>query len=257
MLSFPAVGLWNPGEIHVSWTQSTRPNIPEVEQLIERAWQEASQRPGIHLFDGPMCRLESLEAREGSMHLTLSRTSYKPFLGTNLTNANLADTYGQHALANGIGLSALLLSSDGYLLLGRRNNSVAYYPGHVHPFSGSLEPSDKLDVFTDIRRELREELSLCDGDIESLVCTGIAMDKSIRQPEIIFAGRARLTVEQIESQLDRSEHLGIWSARVASKAVSVAVRNETGVTPVGIAALLLWGRIEFGDEWFAHLSPRV
>src|SRR5262245_30943258 len=154
MLRFPAIGVWRAGQVHVGWTQSTRPIISEVEQLIDVAWDEKMRRPGIHLFDGPMCRLESLDAREGDMRLTFSRTSYKPFMGTNLTNPHLADRFGQGVLANPVGLSALLISSDGFLMLGKRNDSVAYYPGRVHPFSGALEPSDPLDIFADIRREL-------------------------------------------------------------------------------------------------------
>jgi hypothetical protein len=249
-LSFPAIGLWKPGRVQVAWTESTRPNIPEVEQIIERAWIEASRRPGIHLFDGPMCRLESFEARENSLRLTLSHTSYKPFMGTNLTNADLADRYGAAVLANPVGLSALVVSSDGFVMMGRRNDSVAYYPGRVHPFSGALEPHDELDVFHDIRRELREELSLADDDVEQITCLGIAMDMSIRQPEMIFATETRRTRQQIEPQLDAEEHRGIWSAAATCEGIEQAISGDERFTPVGVASLLLWGRSRFGDDWF-------
>ena len=36
-------------------------NRAQVEQQIERAWRAAMARPGIQLFDGPMCRLEGLD----------------------------------------------------------------------------------------------------------------------------------------------------------------------------------------------------
>jgi hypothetical protein len=256
MLTFPAIGTWSPEQIHVSWTASTRPSIPEVEQLIDGAWRETLQRPGIHLFDGPMCRLESLDAHEGAMHLRFSRTSYKPFLGTNLTNAHLADKYGSEALANSVGLSALVISSDDFVMLGRRNDRVAYYPGRVHPFSGALEPRDDLDVFDDIRRELREELSLGEDGIEQLICAGIAMDMSIRQPEMIFVVRALRTRQQIESQLDAGEHRGTWSARAAREAIENALHSDERFTPVGVASMLLCGRIEFGEDWYACVVPR-
>jgi hypothetical protein len=256
MITFPAIGSWCSGEIKISCAHSTRPNIPEVEQLIDRAWHDASQRPGIHLFDGPMCRLECLRTGEHFMHLTLSRTSYKPFMGTNLSNAHLADRYGPEVLANPVGLSALVLSSDDFVSLGRRNERVAYYPSYVHPFSGALEPRDDLDVFADIRRELREELSLGDDNIERLTCAGIAMDLSIRQPEMIFAARVRHTKQQVESQLDIEEHHGIWSAPATREGIEQALASSEKFTPVGVAGLLLWGRIEFGDPWFEATRPR-
>lgn len=188
------------------------------------------------------------------MRLTLSRTSYKPFFGTNLNNAHLADQFGQTALANGVGLSALVISADNFLMLGRRNENVAYYPGRVHPFSGSLEPAEHLDVFTDIRRELREELLLMDHDLEEVVCTGIAEDQSLRQPEIIFAARAKISRERIESQLDREEHRGVWSIRAEQTALEGAIKGGERFTPVGVASLLLWGRTHSGDDWFSQVS---
>jgi hypothetical protein len=230
--------------------------IPEVEVLIDQAWREASKRPGIHLFDGPMCRLESFDARESSLQLALSRTSYKPFMGTNLNNPRLADKYGLEILANPVGLSALLMSSDGFAMLGRRNEHVAYYPGHVHPFSGALEPHDPLDVFDEIRRELSEELSLYDADIEQIVCTGFAMDMSIRQPEMIFFARAAQTKARIESQLNTEEHRGIWTCAATREGLERGLASDEKFTPVGVAALLMWGRIEFGHEWFESNIPQ-
>ena len=68
-----------------------------------------------------MCRLERWEASpDGSrLHLSMSTTSYKPFFGTNMSHPELADRYGPDVLANPIGVSPALETSDGQLLLGR------------------------------------------------------------------------------------------------------------------------------------------
>jgi hypothetical protein len=250
MLAFPLVGRWKPSQITITWTSDSRPIIPQVEELIEQSWQSAMSRPGVLLFDGPMCRLESLESRGDQLHLQLSRTSYKIFMGTNLTHAELADQYGAGILANPIGLSAALISSDGFLLLGRRNANVAYYPSRVHPFAGALEPGEPLDVFEDVRRELREELSLEEDDVREIVCTGMANDLSLRQPEMIFAVRSNRDRRQIESQLDHEEHRGVWVSGIDRKSIEAALASNEQFTPVARAAILLWGRLEFGDEWF-------
>ncbi len=255
MLAFPLIGSWKPGQITIDWTGSTRPVIDQVERAIDTTWAEAMRRPGVHLFDGPMCRFEAMELRGDQMHLTLSTTSYKPFLGTNLRNAHLADVYGRRVLANPVGVSAALLSSDQFLLLGRRNASVAYYPSRVHPFAGCLEPAENLDVFDEVRRELREELAMKPGDIAELICTGIAEDLSLRQPEMIFAATTRLTRRQVEAQLDPKEHRGVWSIPAMPSAIEQALKSTEQFTPVAVASMLLWGRIEFGEEWFAAHRP--
>lgn len=250
MVDFPAIGRWLAGQITVSWVASSRPIIPELEAAIERAWATALSRPGIHLFDGPMCRLESLAVEPDALRLTVSRTSYKPFVGTNMFNPRLADRYGSGAMANPVGLSAALLSGDGFVLLGRRNENVAYYPKYVHPFAGCLEPSESVDVFREILRELREELSLADADVEEITCAGVARDRSLGQPELVFLVRVRHGRAKIESQLDAGEHLGIWSSPIDRSAFERALDSGERFTPVGLASLLLLGREQWGDNWF-------
>src|SRR6476619_7334639 len=97
-----------------------------------------------------------------------------------MTNPQLADRFGADVLANPVGLSTALETSDGFLLMGRRNERVAYYPGRLHPFAG-------------FRRELGEELSLDEPDVPLIRCTGIVEDVALRQPELIFRVECALT----------------------------------------------------------------
>src|SRR5437762_11231747 len=114
MLRFLALGDWPRDRVALSWTSTTRRILPDVEQIIDRAWSDAAARLGTRLFDGPMCRLERFAASAQSLELFVSPTSYKSFLGTNLTHAReIADRFGVDALANPIGLSSALQTSDG------------------------------------------------------------------------------------------------------------------------------------------------
>src|SRR5205823_2713337 len=114
----------------------------------------------------------------------------------------LADELGKDVLANPVGLSTTLQTVDGWLLLGRRNDSVAYYPNRVHPFAGALEPHDELDIFDEMRRELREELDFGPNDILDMRCIGLVEDRELRQPELIFTTESTAGRSQIESRLD-------------------------------------------------------
>lgn len=250
MLTFHAVGDWLPNQLHYEHVQSTRPIVPEVERTIDEEWNRVSRQPGIHLFDGPMVRLESWRATADALLLTLSRTSYKPFLGTNLYHPELADRYGRTILANPVGVSPALETADGWLMFGRRNASVAYYPNRVHPFAGALEPRDASDAFAAVRRELAEELSLTDADVAEIRCTGIAEDRSIRQPELIFRASVRRTRAQIEANVDHTEHHESWSVRAEAGAIEAALGDPNALTPVAVASMLMWGQAKFGASWF-------
>ena len=222
--------------------------------MIDSAWSSALARFGVHLFDGPMCRLESWSASEDRLALTLSDTTYKRFLGTNLTHPHLADRHGRQVLANPVGVSPALLTADNFLMMGRRNGSVAYYPHRIHPFAGALDPAD-TDPFAAVRRELHEELSLTDADLSDIRCTGIAEDLSIRQPELIFLATTPRTRAQIESALDPTEHHDTWSTPADPATVTAALEAPADFTAVAIASLLLYGRLAFDPAWFTRTAP--
>jgi 8-oxo-dGTP pyrophosphatase MutT (NUDIX family) len=258
ILKFHAVGDWPPGRVSVARGPSSRPVLSQVEVAIDAAWRDAVAQPGVKLFDGKMCRLESWNATADQLGLLLSETTYKTFLGTNLTHPEFADQYGQQILANPVGVSPALLTADGFLMMGRRNASVAYYPNRVHPFAGALDPPD-ADPFAAVRRELREELSFADEDVADLRCTGIAEDLSIRQPELMFLARSARTRAEIESRLDATEHEGTWAVEADEYGVrrtleSDEVRLGETFTPVAVASLLLYGFVTFGGDFFRRFS---
>jgi 8-oxo-dGTP pyrophosphatase MutT (NUDIX family) len=203
-----------------------------------------------------MCRLESWQASDTELELQLSSTSYKVFLGTNMSHPEFADIYGPAVMANPVGLSAPVITVDQQLLLGFRNNSVAYYPHRVHPFAGSLEPTD-FDVFSAITRELREELSLSAAEIVEMRCTGITEDASLRQPELIFAAELALTESEIDSRLDRQEHSSLWRIPATAGGVHAAIASDTRLTPVGLASLLLWGKFRYGSRWYQEAKSAI
>jgi 8-oxo-dGTP pyrophosphatase MutT (NUDIX family) len=249
MFKIRARGDWSPRAVRVAWTDSTRASVPEVERAMEQAWGDATARGGTKLlFDGPMCRLESFDVRPDSLHLVLSLTSYKEFYGTNMCDPGLADRHGAGVLANPVGLSTALVSSDGFFLLGRRNASVAYYPNRLHPFAGALEPSDDVDVFEGVRRELHEELGLRRDEVVDLRCIGIVEDDALRQPELIFAARATSSRDEIASRLDPKEHRGLWSVPATRDALASATTDPTQFTPVALATIALWSSVSSGER---------
>jgi 8-oxo-dGTP pyrophosphatase MutT (NUDIX family) len=253
MLMFHAMGDWGPGQVRAGWVASGRRIVPEIEELIGQAWQAALSRPGVRLFDGPMCRMERWEASPEALRLELSVTSYKPFMGTNLAHPELAERFGREVMANPVGVSPALHTADDFLMLGRRNATLAYYPGRTHPFAGALEPRDKGDLFAAVRRELAEELSLGEADVSEVRCTGIAEDRALRQPELLFRVRTLRTRSQIESQVHADEHGGSVAVPATREPVARIV-HDPALTPVAVASLLLWGRVCFGEDWFRESS---
>lgn len=199
-----------------------------------------------------MCRFESLSVDGECLLLAVSRTSYRRFIETNLFGPRDLPTA---ALARPVGVSAALETGDGHVVFGRRGEGVAYYPNRVHPFAGSLEwPEEEggtIDLFAECRRELDEELSLSIADVPEVAVIGVAEDVDLRHPEIILHARTPLPLATLRARLDRVEHEAIAAVASAPQAVSAAL-EDAQFTPIGRAALLLYGRRRFGAEWFVN-----
>jgi 8-oxo-dGTP pyrophosphatase MutT (NUDIX family) len=222
--------IFTPGQIRSAWVDSTRRLVPEVEAAIDRAWTTATSRPGVTLFDGPIARCErwTLDAHSDQLHLELSKSSYRISVGTHFSNPQFFHQFGPEVMSMAVGVSTGLFTAEGLLVMGVRTAGVAYYPGRVHPFAGSLEVRDNLDVFDDARRELCEELNLSPEHIVDLRCVGIAQDDQLLHPELVFLASTKLSFDQLRSQLDPSEHTAL---------VAVETSNDSRLTPIARAVV--------------------
>jgi hypothetical protein len=244
-------GDFTPDQVTTALVPSTFAPPPAVVALIEKSWAEAAARPGINLFDGPLARLETWRAAGGRLHLDFSRTTYKPFLGTNGRNAAAAAAHGQHALANGLGTSAALATADGHLVFGLRSPSAALYPDCAHPFGGCMEPVPPLDVFADIRRELHEECNHAQADLKDLRILAIGEDIDLRQPELTFLARSVHDLATVLKRIDPAEHHGTWVVPATPDRIAAALHDGRPMTALTRLTLLAYGGHAFGDAWFA------
>ena len=245
-----ALGPWEAERVKCVRGRSTFAPPPIVQAEVERVWTMMAAKPGVHLFDGPMCRMESFSTDGNGLSMVLSDVTYKSFAGTNMHNPQFGAQYGEASMANPLGLSVALISADGFLAMGRRNERVAYYPGRIHPFAGALEPEDELDIFAAVRRELSEELNLSGEESGEMKCLGMAEDRGLVQPELICYAQVRRTLDELRRGVDAVEHDAIVPIAVRPAVFERELASAKLYTPIALATMLLCGRERFGNDWF-------
>jgi hypothetical protein len=246
-----AEGRWGPAAIRVE--RRGRHQLPaELLPAVECAWQAACARPGVHLFDGALLRLDAWQVADGMLHLALGETGYKDFLGSNAAHPEWLDRHGAHALATPLGTSAALLTGDRRLVFGMRSQAVALYPGHAHPFGGTMDPVPRPDVFREVLRELEEEVALTPADIAGTEAVALIEDCALHQIELVFLVRCRLDQAGLAARLDRAEHTALWSVAADAAGLDRTLDDRQAMTAVTRATLVAAGRILAGDAWATH-----
>lgn len=257
------VGQFPPEHLAVRWSGHRRSEHPDVEASIEQTWaqrrQQASQE-GCKLFNGALCRLVGYRQQNGHLQLQLGPVSYREFLGTNLVQPHIRYLHGPEVLADPLGVSAALTTTDGYIALTRRSELVVHYPRLVHPVAGMVEapaePGELPSPMAALVAEVGEELGLPPAQLGRAVCLGLVRDKRIVQPELIFDLPVEVASAQLRaaarSAVDADENADLVLIRDDGPAVIDALKQyRQDLTPVGLAALLLHGRRRWGTGWFA------
>ena len=258
-------GRYERRRITTRWTGKRQPETPAIEAAVARTWEAQAAIAAAEdrlLFDGHLVRLVRLSATQETLELELGPTRYRQFVGTNLYNTAMVLGEGRACLADPLGVSATLITSDGFLALGRRSRRVAYHGGFLHPFGGMLEPADRRpdrggnehDVFGCVLRELHEELGVQADQVSEIVVTGLIRDRTILQPELLFDVSLTIARSVLSDRFDPAagdgEHSDIEFICDDPETIVPFLRDVPRLTPVAQGAMLLHGRHMYGATWY-------
>ena len=164
-----------------------RPATPEVEEQIAARWAAAEHDAAKHhrlLFPGPLARVLRYESNEKRLNLWLGPADYRDYLGTREI---------EHAAfrADPLSACAVVRTSDGKILVGRRGQSSMEGAGLWHVMAGYVDPTldkkaDGIDPFATIVREIEEETGFPRGEV-SAVCLALLRWNMEHKFELIFA----------------------------------------------------------------------
>jgi 8-oxo-dGTP pyrophosphatase MutT (NUDIX family) len=251
------MGSFPESAVHALWSDRPLKMTAEVAHLIADSWASAILEAGSlgrDLFAGAMTRLLGSRVIGAALTLELGPTDFREFVGTNVRHPELVERFGRDALANPLGVSVAVLTSDGQLVVQRRSEQVFEYPGFFHVCGGNVEPVDVVGpnapgVFAAVRRELEEELGIGSEQIARLTCLSLAENLETFKPDLLFVAEVTLPAAAFHATQNEEYSTLVFIGGEAAL-TKCLIENRQRFTPPGMACLLATGRHEYGDRWY-------
>lgn len=216
----------NEKDVDVVWDEDTFTPVAGSREAFEIYRKDAKAR-GKSFYDSDTARLTAVET-QGRLRLKFQPTSYEAYVSTNMAmdfkdpvgGALRDEVHAQQALesleqsqlANHTGISGLVFSSDGFMLVQKRSAAVFTNPNQLSPgFSGTMTADDIARAVghgettcplsaVNVLRELREEVGVDKRRIRGRYFMGISREL-LRGglPEMFYAVDVEMTSTEIQN----------------------------------------------------------
>lgn len=262
----PVSDHFSKGEVQIIDSEQNFKVDDKFEQRVDEIWQERKKQieaAGGHLEDRPKLVVLNNTIESGKLCLTLGHSSYKYYVGS--IDPTLRFEIGPEHLPKFLGAAALLETSDNYLVLDERSQSVFQYNGWLSVFAGSTELSDidangVIDPFTTAIREVEEETGVEDMEISDIQCLGYTTDKFTDSEAMLFHIKTTLTkveLEDFQRNKKLDEGKSVFVPADADEIRKKILEFSKVFVSDGASVLTLFGRDKFGQEWFNNVIERL
>jgi 8-oxo-dGTP pyrophosphatase MutT (NUDIX family) len=218
-----------PQNVRVQWRSEPLSLPTEMQEDVEQFWDSL---PKEFIFNGALARLDEWLLSGDQLEILLRQSDYRTLLYSNHHVDKIRQRWGDRCLSRALGISAVLISSDGYLVFIKRSLAVGEFPGTLDVFGGHIDVpvnDGAPNIFTAMAQELQEEAGLAPNEYQ-LTLIGLIESTPNKKPELIFKAESSLTVQAIEAKVrrarDRREFVGIFTVPNELDQLRAILENE-------------------------------
>jgi len=262
-----ARGLYRPEQLVIRYDPALKMPVNDVVQgWMDSLWQQKlaiAREKGVRLFDAPLFRLVRVEEGRGSelpLHLVVGDTSYKEYVTTR--EPEFFRGRRREELSNALGVCSVVETSNGYILLDRRQG-VDVYAGRYHVIGGfferSMDMGKRPDPFAAMRREIREETGIQASDIREQFCLGVVYDLATPHGELCFLTKLNIGLDEVRRRVPEDDEVkGLLALAVTAESLrDFVLANHGNISATGEPNLLMYGAVRFEEEWFDEVVGRI
>jgi hypothetical protein len=213
-----------------------------------------------------MYRLNNASLKGKKLEAEFGITNFKDYIGTTqhalidpqfrqmLMDAGIEDANNpNHYFSNPVATCANIVTCDRFVPMGMRSNKVAIYPGVPSVIGGYVKVNGDnnpdfstrdVDLFSNMKKELSEEIGLNKEDMISTDFLGVIRNKATRGPEAVYNVSLNIASDELykrwnSKSKDKFEHRNITFHPV--KELPRFIEEWKGrMSPTGEATLTLF-----------------
>ena len=252
-----------PVHIRTEPVQDTLLRSADSEAFMDGKWQAhlaTGAKPWPNDLKPGRFRFAGFEERGADVVFRLDPcVAYRDHVGAR--DPEFRHRFGDTFLPNALAVTTFITARDKggleYFLATRRNKTHDYKPNGLHLSTGGfmeIKKSPEGDIVKEGMREATEESGVTPEDLD-LWFLGIAFDPWQNKPDAIFHASVNTPLEEIRRRKHDAENVNLWIP--AAKMLPWLLDPAEVTVPMGLAALLWYGRIMFGQAWFIHVHTQL
>ena len=226
---------------------------------VEKGEKTFKNDPQFILHENPNIQNDTLDMR-------LYIGGFKLFIAAQ--NKEIADKLP--VKPGSLGTNIVLETADNHLMIIQRDINAPTKPGAMSVAGGYAdfdkdleENGERWNPFKTVKRELKEEAGVEEGDLNDVSSLGILYNKTVNNPTFAFLGRSNLTSDEIRSkngtqEVDSDDNVKLrFIPNTQGEIEKMILWHAFSPSPSGAGTLALYGKGKFGDEWFDRIQERL
>ena len=203
-------------ELQLKSTPRKNPANRKVYEIIEEEWDryaalQISSGKHDYLTVTSLFRYEGHKITDNSIIINLSQTDYKEVYGTNIRHPEIYSEFGNDSMGNALGICCLIMTKDNKHLVFKRTDNVLELPGYYHLCAGHFERGKDTierhaDIIAAMKREISEEVSIQQIQIDAVIPVGLCRSLISYKPELLFNCVVDLASDSISEEQFNFEH---------------------------------------------------
>ena len=235
-------GLYDEQHVQVAFTPQKYTRNNHVQDYIKNQWNEVIKK-NPSMFAGDLLGVKENNSDSKNIRLDTILTRFDDYyiVGT----PNFQQKFPDEKNTNVLSAGCILVTSDNYLVFGKRSDKLVISPGKITIVSGMVDRNDvvdnkKADLFSCIKREIKEEVGVSSNEIHDLICIGLVNKSNNKGIFVPFFARLTISFEKLCEKSNDGELTELIKTTNSETGILKILEKPSNLSSVASASLQIY-----------------